>query len=70
MSNIVHADLFTFSNYINLSADEKSFIEQRSQEIYSQLLQKRIELGLGNFDTSQPESVKKYFARLRVVESD
>lgn len=70
MPNLVSANAFKFLNHINLSDDEKKFIEQRSQEIYSQLLQKRVELGLGNFDNSQPESVKKYFARLRTVESD
>ena len=63
--NLVNAKDFKFLNHINLSDDEKKYIEQRSQEIYNHLLQKRIELGLGDFDDSQPESVKKYFARLR-----
>jgi hypothetical protein len=66
--NLVNAKDFKFLNHINLSDDEKKYIEQRSQEIYNDLLQKRIELGLGDFDNSQPESVKKYFARLRAVE--
>lgn len=70
MPNLVSAKDFKFFNHIKISEDEKIYIEQRSQEIYNQLLQKRIELGLGNFDNSQPESVKKYFARLRTVESD
>jgi hypothetical protein len=69
MPNLVSAKAFKFLNHINLSSEEKRFIEQRSQEIYNQLLQKRIELGLGNFDNSQPESVKKYFARLREAQS-
>ena len=65
LPNIANASDFKFLNHINLSDDENNFIERRSWDIYNHLLQRRVELGLGNFDNSQPESVKKYFINMR-----
>jgi hypothetical protein len=44
-----------------LSKDEWQKVESQAQEIYQDLVNKRQELGLGEFDNSVPESVKKYF---------
>lgn len=67
--NIADASFFVRRNKIELSEQDKRKIEVRSQEIYDQVQQKRVELGLGQFDNSVPESVKKYFDYLESVTS-
>lgn len=68
--NITGADSFINMNKIQLSEDDVQKIELRSQEIYDQLQQKRTELGLGAFDNSVPDSVKKYFDRFEYLNSE
>jgi hypothetical protein len=61
---IIGADFFVSRYNIQLSVEDKLKIESRSQEIYEQIQQKRTALGLGAFDNSVPQSVKKYFDRM------
>lgn len=49
---------------IQLNHDDKVKINQRSQEIYNELLTKRKSLGLGDFDNSRPQEVDKFFSYL------
>lgn len=50
---------------ITVSETEQAVIEQRAQQIYNDLQQQRTAVGLGNFDNSMPESVKKFFERVK-----
>lgn len=44
-----------------LSKAEWQQVDERAQELYQSLLKKRKEMGLGDFDNSVPDEVKKYF---------
>jgi hypothetical protein len=53
-----------FSRYedqIQFTASDFEFIDKRGQEIYNELQQQRNELGLGLFDNSIPDAVRRSF---------
>lgn len=52
------------SSGVNLTNSDKLRIAQRSQEIYSELLANRKELGLGDFDNSRPVEADRFFKYL------
>jgi|GEM_PF-337192 len=51
---------FKNSRKIDFTETEWQQIKERAQVIYNELQQQRTELGLGEFDNSVPDSVKKY----------
>ncbi|UUA71737.1 hypothetical protein [Cellvibrio sp. QJXJ] len=56
---------FKEMNRITLSEAELAAVDQRARQIYSHLQQQRSEMGLGDFDDSMPESVKKFFEKIK-----
>ena len=62
--NLAAADTFKSINKIKLSVEDEAFIESRAKEIYAELQGKRYELGLGEFDNSVPDSVRRFFDEL------
>jgi len=48
----------------DISIAEEKFVDARTHEIYLDLQTKRSDLGLGPFDNSVPDSVKRYFEKL------
>lgn len=57
--------VFKEMNHISISEIEQATINQRAQQIYSDLQQQRKEVGLGDFDNSIPESVKKFSEKVK-----
>lgn len=51
-------------NNIELSEDEIKYIDQKAHELYRKLSAERASIGLGEFDNSVPETVKKLFDEL------
>jgi len=47
---------------VEFTQAEQHYIKERAKAIYDELQQQRTELGLGEFDNSVPDSVKKYLA--------
>lgn len=43
---------------------EKAYIQNRAQEIYDDLQQKRTQMGLGDFDNSVPDEVIKFYEEM------
>lgn len=46
---------------LSLTPNEEQLIQDRAQEIYQDLLDRRKQLGLGDFDNTVPEKVDDYF---------
>ena len=46
---------------LKISDDEQKYVDSRAQEIYDQLQKIRHEVGLGDFDNTEPTSIKKVF---------
>lgn len=60
---------FTAIKKIEFTKVEQQQINQRAKAIYDELQQQRTELGLGEFDNSVPDSIKKYVATLTAPKS-
>ncbi|WP_323814127.1 hypothetical protein [Cellvibrio sp. NN19] len=65
--NINDARVFKETYQIELSPEEQLMVKQKGKEIYESLQLKREELGLGAFDNSVPDSVKKFFESQEVI---
>lgn len=50
-----------FDQKVAASTEEKQYVETRAQQIYKQLQDERRMKGLGEFDNSVPDTVKKFF---------
>lgn len=55
---------------IHLTEADKNTIRERAQEIYNSYEKKRIELGIGPFDNSVPEGIKKLFENQKKIYMD
>jgi hypothetical protein len=60
MPNISFGDSIRKKDIV-ITEDDEKYIQARSQEIYNELQQKRIELGLSSFDNSVPDATKRFF---------
>ena len=58
---LVYGKSMTSSSAINLTELEKESVKNRSQEIFTEIQQKRYELGLGQFDNNVPNSINQFF---------
>lgn len=61
------ASTFKETYQINLSSEEQLVVNQRAKDIYENMLSKRRELGLGEFDNTAPDSVKNFFASQELI---
>jgi len=58
------AEAFMKYSKFEVTEQEKRWIQERSNEIYNDLLKKRMDLGLGDFDNQTPPEVVRYFSHL------
>lgn len=66
LAKSTHTSLFNsykriYSSDLVISDDEQKYVDSRAQEIYDQLQKIRHEVGLGDFDNTEPTSIKKVF---------
>jgi hypothetical protein len=57
--------VFKEMNHINLSDIENVSIDQQASKIVNDLQQQRNIVGLNDFDNSMPESVVKFFDKIK-----
>jgi len=58
--------IFKEMEHITLSEVEQVAVDRRAQQIYDDLQRQRDLLDLGGFDNSMPESVKKFFDKVKM----
>lgn len=61
---ILSSSWMTLQNEINPTSTEQQLVNSRAQQLYDELQEKRRALGLGNFDNSVPDTVKRFFENL------
>jgi len=50
-----------FGEKLLLSSDDENIIDEKANQLYNKWIVERQTLGLGDFDNTQPEGLKKFF---------
>lgn len=68
MPNIARGNHFVEQNNIQLSEEDRQYIDSRSHEIYTNLSKHRYALALDEFDNEVPDAVQQYFSDVESIQ--